>query len=735
MTNDDSSPLLVLMVIAGDKLVNTVLYSYLFSDEPDLKVVCIGQSQKWDATVDGDFQQAVRKSFQHCLENTDISENQISKLIFLVSPFWTISSEKIIDSKQELLKKICKDFRLKPSGFIVDDEAMIHHFSSNGESLPSFILVFFAKNELRISIVHLGKIKGRVKLDIQDRLTAEQIKEGLSRLDFDGVMPPQICVWGEIDNDLKEELNNYSWMEKGDDLFLHLPEVTVFSWPDAASAYSKIISSRLAKESDNLLSNRADNEKEVGSDDSQPVIEPEPEKLGEIPFGFSEDDISKQEVDSKNEQSLISDNLPIADKKEEIYESSDVNPSDQLASERKSVSFGIFSKLKKIKIKKPHLNSKKLKTKTVVVIAIPVVAFACFILFFLKTTIDIYATPQQVEEMLVVSLEEGGSLSVTKKTIPARSIETEKQEVGSVVATGNKLIGEKATGKVTIYNRTDSQAVFEKGTVVASLGGLEFLLQEEVKVASKTPDLASGVDRWGEMEASLIASQIGSDYNLAKDTSFTIDDQPESLYLVKNKQEFSGGTSREILAVSDDDYDSLKKELVSKLEEEVKYDLLSQTTGDVLVVEETLSVDTVSFNTDSEIGEESDTLQGTMKVRASVLVFSRSNLAVFADEVLKKKLDSGLKIDPDSFSFNFDPRQSEEGVWIGDFEIKARAYPNIDTDGLRESIKGKTKRVASEKLKVFPRVYRFQIGSQPSFLRLWPLISFSSKNILISIED
>jgi len=735
MINDDSSSLLVLMVVAGDKLVNTVLYSYHFSGEPGLEVVCIGQSQRWDAAVDGDFQRAVKKSFQDCLASKDISESQISKLIFLVSPFWTINSEKIIDSKQELLKKVCKDFNLRPSGFIVDDEAMIHHFSSNGESLPSFISVFSGINELRISLVHLGKIKGRVKLDIQDRLTAQQVKEGLSQLDFDGIMPPQICVWGEVDDQLEEELANYSWIEKGEDLFLHLPEVTIFSWQDAAFAYSKIISSRLAEDGENLLLDIKDEDDQKDNGDSQLIKESEQESQADIPFGFSEDDVSKKETDFIKEEVGTANDFPVIEEKDEFGQDRVANPVDQLIFEKKSTLPVFLSKLKRIKFEKTQLNPKGFKTKILAVLATLLISFSCFVLFFSKTTIDIYVTPQQVEETLAVGLKKGGGLSVTEKTIPARSIEAEKEDSGSVMATGSKLIGEKAVGEVTVYNRTDNRAVFEKGAVVTSLGGLEFILQEEVKIASKTPDLVSGVDRWGEAEVPLTASEIGSDYNLAKDTSFTIDDQPESLYLVKNKQDFSGGTSREILAVSEADYDSLKKELVSKLEEEVKSDLLSQIVDNDLAVEETLAVETVSFDTDSEIGDESDSLQGTLKVRASILVFSKSDLAFFADEVLRKKLDSGLKIDPDSFSFSFNPEQSEAGAWAGDFEVKAKAYPNIDTDGLRETIKGKTKKLAKEKLKLFPRVYRFQIGNRPSFLRFWPLVSFSSDNILISVED
>lgn len=733
MINGDSSSLLVLMVVASDGLVNTVLYSYPSSgNDRELKILAVGEAQQWQSGEEGEFEQSVNRSWQTCLQKTSVSKEKIFKLIFMVSPFWTINSEKIIDSKKELLTKVCKNFSLKPSGFIVDDEAMIHYFGSEQESLPSFIVVFSGKKEFRISLVHLGKIKGRVKLDIEGGLSADQVKDGLAQLDFDGVMPPLIYFWGEIDESLEEELSDYSWTEEGEDLFLHLPEVTVFSWQKIAEVYSRIIGSRLNEtnnvlEKDSFLKTEDEDEKETEE-------KARPEDWQGSSFGFSQEDISSYQAKDDLSKPL-----------DEFLENKDQNFLDE-AREKDNFAVSVpvnkepgsgvkftFSGFRKIRLPRVGFKFGGVKKKMAIFLLLILVFFAGLVVFA-KTTIDIYVTPQQIKSSFQVNLSSEGVLSVDQKILPAQEIFAEKEDRGSVVASGTKLIGEKATGKVIIYNRTDSQAVFEEGTVISSLAGLDYVLDKEVKIASKTADLVSGVDRWGEVEVSVTATDIGSDYNLAKDTSFVIDGFSESDYLAKNEQQFSGGTSREILAVSEEDYNSLKEKLISKLETEIKSELLDKINNDSLMIEETLTLDTVSFSVDNQIGDESDSLEGSLKVKASVLTISKEDLRSFAEQVLRREVDSGMRIDSDSFSFNFSPQQKGDD-WAGDFHIEAKAYPNIDTEGLKEAIKGKTKKIAKENLRVFPRVYRFQIGARPSFMKFWPLISFFPDNILVSIED
>lgn len=742
MTTTDSSSFLVLMVVASDKLVNSILYSYNLQKNGGIRVVCVGESQKWDIDKESGFEEAVVSSADVCLSKIDVKQRrEISKLVFMVSPFWTINSEKIIDSKQELLRKVCHRYGLKPSGFIVDDEAMIRHYASEDESLPSFISIFSGPEEFRISLIHLGKIRGRIKLDVDGRLTAQKVKEGLSQLDFDGVLPPQISVWGEVEEDFEEEMNNFPWVEKQGDLFLHLPEVVILSWGEVARAYSTIINDRLTEE--NGEENRL---KPIAEKEFVSINFEESESEKSLPFGFSNEDTFSQKAE------VALDSEPMMKISQEVKQEPIIsdyeNKTSGIMTEEKTDSQSIenvkrklffnsmFSKIKFagfFKFGPPPL--KKLKTRFLLTLGVVLFCFVAFNLFLSKTNIDIYVTPQLVKESLGVELKKGGSLSVSEKTIPSDIVIAEKEDSGSVIATGIRLIGEKASGKVTVYNRTDKQASFEKGTVISSLGGLEFSLEEEVKVASKTPDLVSGVDRWGEVEVAVVSVDIGGDYNLAKETTFTIKEEPENLYLAKNKSSFSGGTSREVLAVSKDDFNSLRKDLSSKIEEDVKAELLSQISDDDRMVEETLKIEVISFDTNKNIDDEGDYLEGTLKTSASVLVFSKNDINIFAQELLQGKLDSGLKMNQESFKFNFTPKSSDEGVSQGVLEVEGKAYPNIDKEGIRGATKGKRKEIAGEKIRSLPRVYRFQISSWPEIFDFWPLISFSPDNILINIKE
>jgi len=313
-------------------------------------------------------------------------------------------------------------------------------------------------------------------------------------------------------------------------------------------------------------------------------------------------------------------------------------------------------------------------------------------------------------------------------------LSAEEKAEGQEVATGTSLIGEKASGQITIYNRTSSPASFDQGLRVIGPGKLAFVLLEEASIASKTPDLVSGVDRWGEKEVKVEAVGIGSEYNLAGESIFNIEEESGDEYLVKNKEAFTGGNSREVNAVSEEDLERLREDLAAGLQEKVEKELGKKAKGTQQLISETVSVETVSFSTSKEAGEEGEDFTGELTLKAMGLVINQNDLAVFAKEELADQAPADFELDEEGIEVEFAPVEEGDEGWLGKITVKGKFYPQLDADLLISSLKGKQKGKLLEIVKKQPRVYRYELKTAISPLSFFPILPLNEGKIRVRVE-
>lgn len=143
-------------------------------------------------------------------------------------------------------------------------------------------------------------------------------------------------------------------------------------------------------------------------------------------------------------------------------------------------------------------------------------------------------------------------------------------------------MGDKVKGKVQIY-RTGDEIELPKGTKLQSSSGLVFTLDENVLVSSGSASTPS------KTEASITALDIGSEYNLSSGESFSVGNYAVSTIEAKNEESFLGGSSREIKAVSQKDYDNLLTDLKKELESKFLADIGSNLAENEMLVKESLT--------------------------------------------------------------------------------------------------------------------------------------------------
>jgi len=94
--------------------------------------------------------------------------------------------------------------------------------------------------------------------------------------------------------------------------------------------------------------------------------------------------------------------------------------------------------------------------------------------FWPQAVVTLRVSPQFLEESFTVKVVPGAALSVEEGVIPGEEVAITVEGKKSAATSGEKEVGEKAAGEVTIYNRTEVEETLEKGTKLIAPGDLEF---------------------------------------------------------------------------------------------------------------------------------------------------------------------------------------------------------------------------------------------------------------------
>src|SRR3989338_5003136 len=152
-----------------------------------------------------------------------------------------------------------------------------------------------------------------------------------------------------------------------------------------------------------------------------------------------------------------------------------------------------------------------------------------------------------------------------------------------------------------IYNSNlSSTETLAQKTLIVSLSNLKFVLESEVKIASATGDASSPLPSTAKV--SVVAEEIGEEYNLTANTKFTIEGKSKNL-LAKNDSALTGGSKKQIQTVAKKDQEDLLDTILNKAKKETPS--IKALSGEIVAA----SLSRVDFSkTDfsRELGEESN---------------------------------------------------------------------------------------------------------------------------------
>lgn len=671
---------------------------------PD-SLITLGPETEWLPDNPDSFLHSVDISLSAAAEKANLEpEQEPEDSAFILPPKWIGNDGKIFPEFLKLLESLCHSLKLKPLGFISNDEAFIESLNKEDSFPPSFILVYLGIKEFSVSLVYLGEVKKRFHQSLTGDFTPEDLENALITIRLDSALPPRILIFGHLGLGIIDDLKNYPWIgKKSVETFLHLPDVEAYQPEELFDLYSRTVSSQI-ENNPKVIETK---EKKLDETIEEPAVELEKTEETEETIESIQNDFNEVSPEDLGFSEIIdSDSIVLSSPSPEQLPPTPQPP---------KVNF-TFPKISLPKFHLPHFN-----LNPWFLLPLALSPFLILLPYFLiKAEVTINYSPIEINKDFNLTLDSTTS-SVTATNIPVIKKTFDLNFTESLPTTGQKETGDKAKGEIIIFNKLDKIQNIPKGTILSEPSGKKYELLTSSQIPASTYNLATGTITMGQTKANAIASDIGPEFNLNKDTLLNFKDNIN--LLAKVNDSLSGGSLRQIRVVSSEDKNKLNKTVTDSLDSRISQKIDSESSLNGLLPG-TKFIDKKQLDFNREVGEEADTLQVNANLTISVFQIEpqqKENIlkTLFAnDQVFLQSIAS-----PSDFSFSFTATQNSSQKSVGKLTITGKTLPKIDTNTLRQKLVGQNFSTAFKIIDSQPKVYNRNLKIIPgifSFLKRLP---------------
>jgi hypothetical protein len=229
----------------------------------------------------------------------------------------------------------------------------------------------------------------------------------------------------------------------------------------------------------------------------------------------------------------------------------------------------------------------------------------------------------------------------------------------------------------------------------------------------------------GNRDVTVTAAGIGTDYNLAVNTTFDVDGYDATVFQAKNTtQAMSGGSSRDIQVVAQADLDKLLADLTKELTDKAKSDIKNQAGSDYQISDQAIKVVIASKTYDKKVGDEATEVSLSLALSATAATYSGQDLKELLSKILEQKTPDGYELASEGLQTSAE-LQNVEGsgdlTFLG--RVRANLIPKFDRDELAGNLAGKKPAAAESYLKEIPSVVSYEVDiwpHLPEFFRAFP---------------
>ncbi|MBI3290325.1 hypothetical protein HYZ78_02925 [Candidatus Microgenomates bacterium] len=647
------------------------------------EVLSTGSTDSWQDT--DSFVGAADDSLSSAIGSIEEPPEEIKSVVFGLPSDW-LSDGNLKPQYLSSLKSLCDKLELKPSGFVVVPEALTHFLKDREGAPVSTILTGIEEEEMEVMLIRSGKIVNSQAVSRSISLP-DDITEGLTRFTADSKepLPPRIILFNRRKSSLEEATQSLLTFEWPADFFMHAPRVEYLTPEEQILAVSSAAAGELMPKAQATLMPKA-----------QATL------MEAVPAG--------DEVEKVDKIDRVEEKIPAPVEHTTEVENVQAPPASQVQKDEEKLSrvgkiLGIFAPLASLGLKFPHIPAGGRSKKLLALLCILALLAGFFWWFLPSAVVNVYLSPRKIEEKITLSIDPTGRDSAD--VVPGRVISVQISGEKTKGTTGTSTVGDRAKGEITIYNNTSQSKSFSPGVVFTNSTGLKFNLDLPVTIASE-----SGAPTYipGQSKTVVTAAGIGAEYNLEAGNIFSIANFSTNTFSAKNETALTGGSSREVSAVSKDDQKKLEEELLVELEEEVKNKISGQIAQSEKVIGESAKVDITKKNFSSNVGTEAQTLKLTATGEGRVVVVQKEKLNEKLLSALSGKVPSEFTLSPENITVSFGSVEEDKiGIMKLDANIVGSLLPKIDIKKLASEIRGKSPAKVRERLATLPGFARTTI--------------------------
>ena len=596
------------------------------------------------------------------------------EVVFGIPASWALEGD-VKEGYVAKIKLICQELKLTPLGFVVVNEAIAHSLKiSGGESLNG-ILMGITPRLFEVTYYKNGEIVGAESV-IRSISVIDDLKEAFLRLGKkEGSLIPRVVLFdngNHLSGEIKNEIVKYDWQLDG----MGFPSDPVVEIIDRETEMTAVCL--------------------AGGTELAEVSKLEPT------------DSSKVEA---SDLGIFSDEVQPPVIKEPIYN----EPQKR--------------KLVLPKLPHFHLPAVKLPTRRVPLMALVgglifVLGFVALWLLTTKSEVELVFSPRKVRDAVEVAVNMTGSWDFSQKKVVGKLMAQTVSDEKTATVTGTKITGEKAKGEVTLY-RVGEELSIESGTKLVGPGSMTFTFDNPVKIPTGSPSSP------GTVKVAVTAVVFGTEYNLAGNSLFKVGNYPQSDIEAKNENAFSGGTRKEVSAISEEDTTSLKKALSEGLVTEAKEKVTGQDTEDFLINEPVnIKINREDFS--AKVGDEATSLTLKSEVVVEFLVFPKDETLTFARQLLASKVDTEkFLLRDDLLIVAWSDVVSKKDSYAAIFVAEGSLLPKLNESELVKKIAGRRGSVVKEYLATLPTYSSTAIKITPALSRYVGILPLFPKKITI----
>ncbi len=350
-----------------------------------------------------------------------------------------------------------------------------------------------------------------------------------------------------------------------------------------------------------------------------------------------------------------------------------------------------------------------------------------------KADIIVYARSEPITRDLEINVDKGTTeIDVARQTIPGEMIVKELSHTKNFQTTGQKKVGEKATGSVVIYNFTKNTLTLRAATTTLIINGKKYFFTKDATGIRPTATIGQGEEQ--EVDRSsltapvpIIAESAGEEYNLAVNQKITLQNTAlgdnQNVYAM-NETPFTGGSAKIIPILAQADLDRATTQMTEELALLAEEELEKESSDSAQKVLPTGSNKEVLAKTaNKNVGDEGADFDMTIIGRLTGLSYNENDVKNLVTEKIasvltpdKYLLEDGRK----DVTARFKSLDLATGKGILTIHFETVVAYKVDSENMTKVLAGKDALEIKEILLTKPEIDRVDVKFSPFFVNKAP---------------